>query len=104
MDITIAVKDKDPKHPSEKDKSKWEWVSMPETDIFDKPQQKASINGIDFERGNRYFMPPDWATELRRIIKTTMRADMRIMQATPDVKSVRETPAQGGVDSTFIRQ
>lgn len=88
-----------PDSPVEQDKGKWEWVVFPEVDIFDKPHQAASLNGFKFERGHRYFCPPDVAGELRRLIATALKADMRLMQATPDIKSVRETNSE----ATFVR-
>jgi hypothetical protein len=107
-DITVSWKEKDvdktgkPNHPVTQDKSKWEWVTFPEVDVFDKPHQAASINDLKFERGNRYFVPPEVADELRRIIKTAEKADRRILQGSPDVKSIQESPS-GNQGVTFIR-
>lgn len=72
------------------DTSNWEYVSLPEKDLFDKPFQGAAINDYRFEHGKTYFMPPDWAAELRRILAAAQKADIRLMQSTPDVKSVKE--------------
>lgn len=91
----------------EPDKGKWEWVVFPEVDIFDKPHQPASLNGFKFERGSRYFCPPDVAAELRRLIATALKADMRLMQSTPDLKAVTQqrenTTTPGAGNSTFVR-
>lgn len=83
------------------DKSDWQYVEVPEADMFDKPHQGAEINGLRFSRGNTYFMPPLYASELKRILTTMDRADRRIMQSTPDVRSINQAP--GTSQSTFIR-
>lgn len=105
-DVIVSVEKTLPKGVApnvvEPDRGKWEWVPFPDVDIFDKPHQPVSINGIKFERGNRYFMPPDWATELRKLLATGHRADMRLMQSTPDVRSVNQAPSQNP-QTTFVR-
>lgn len=78
-----------------KDRSAWEYVTLPESDIFDKPHQGAAINQQRFFRGKTYFMPPDWAAELRRILEVMQKADIRILQSTPDRKAIREMSRDG---------
>ena len=83
------------------DTKNWEYVTCPNADLFEKNWQGASINQFKFEGGKTYFMPPDFATELRRIIATNQRADLRILQSHPDVKSV--ALSQGSSGAQFSR-
>lgn len=77
------------------DRSNWEYVSIPEYDIFDKPHQGAAINLQRFTRGKTYFMPPDWAGELRSILAKMNKADIRILQSSPDLKGQRDAGGAG---------
>lgn len=105
-DVIVSVDKSLPKgvkaNPTYEDKSLWEWVPFPEFDIFDKPHQPVSINGIRFERGNRYFLPKEWAEDLRTLLATGHKADMRLMQSTPDLKAVQQSPSQNP-QTTFVR-
>ena len=83
------------------DTKDWEYVTCPSADLFEKNWQGASINQYKFEGGKTYFMPPAFAAELRRIIATNQRADLRILQSHPDVKSV--ALSQGSSGSQFSR-
>lgn len=91
--------------PKEVDRSNWEYITIPEFDLFDKPFQGASLNGYKFERGKTYFVEPEVAKEVRRILAVAQKADMRILQSHPDVKAVADQQ-RGGTQaggSTFIR-
>ena len=83
------------------DTKNWEYVTCPSADLFEKTWQGASINQYKFVGGKTYFMPPDFAAELRRIIATNQRADLRILQSHPDVKSV--ALSQGSSGASFTR-
>ena len=91
--------------PKEVDRSNWEYVSIPEYDIFDKPLQGVSLNGYKFERGKTYFTEPEVAKEVRRIIAMGQRADLRILQSHPDTKAVNDQQRSGqqAGGSTFVR-
>jgi hypothetical protein len=91
--------------PKEVDRSNWEYVSIPEIDIFDKPFQGCSLNGYKFERGKTYFVEPDVAKEINRILKMAEKADLRILQSHPDVKAVNDQQRSGqqAGGSTFVR-
>jgi hypothetical protein len=93
--------------PPEKDidRSNWEYITIPETDIFDKPLQGVSLNGYKFERGKRYFAAPDVVKEVQRILAMGQKADMRILQSHPDVRAVNDQQRSGtqAGGSTFIR-
>ena len=96
-----------PEPPSVKevDRSNWEYITIPETDIFDKPLQGVSLNGYKFERGKTYFTEPEVAKEVRRILAVGQKADMRILQSHPDVKAVSDQQRGGNQagGSTFVR-
>ena len=93
------------RNPPAADRSKWEYISIPETDIFDKPFQGCGLNGYKFERGKRYFVAPEVATEINRILQMAQKADLRILQSHPDVKAVndQQRAGQAAGGSTFVR-
>jgi len=76
------------------DKDNWEWVEIPATDIFDQRHCGVSINFERYEPevvdGNytgkvgKYFVSPEAAGEIRRLLANKMRGDMRILQPTRD--------------------
>ena len=92
--------------PKEVDRSKWEYITIPESDIFDKPLQSVSLNGYKFERGKTYFVEPPVAKEVNRILAMGQKADLRILQSHPDVKAVsdQQRGGQQAGGSTFVRQ
>lgn len=94
-----------PEPQGEVDRSNWEYVTIPTVDIFDKPFQGASLNGYKFERGKTYFVEPEVAAEVRRILAMAQKADMRILQSAPDVRAVNDQQREGTQvgGSTFVR-
>ena len=86
--------------PATIDRTNWEYVTIPEADIFQKPFQGIGLNGYKFERGQRYFVAPDVAAELRRLLEVAARADRRIFESHPDVGKL----PYGQNGGTFIRQ
>jgi hypothetical protein len=76
------------------DKSNWEYVEVPETDIFDKPFDGVSINFIPYNSG-KHFVEPEIAGEIRRLLSARMKADMRILRPTTDKKAL-EIMARSG--------
>jgi hypothetical protein len=70
-------------------------VTIPFYDIFDKPHQGAAINSQRFHRGETYFMPPDWAQELSEILERMNKADIRILQSSPDRETVKNMSKDG---------
>lgn len=77
------------------DRTNWQYVEIPDVDIFDKPFQGLSINGYKFERGNKYFVAPEVAQEIARIIKVNEKADRRILQSHPDVRAINDQLRDG---------
>src|SRR5208282_2365070 len=50
------------------DETNWEWVEIPETDLFDKPYGYIGLNTETYGPG-KHFVDPDIASELKRIIE-----------------------------------
>lgn len=76
------------------DKSRYEWVEVPEEDLFGAPHTGVSINFEQFGPG-RYFVDPEKADELNRLLKNRVRADMRVLQPNRD-KKMAEIMARNG--------
>jgi hypothetical protein len=81
---------------AEVDKSTWEWVTVPAKDLFGDSHTGVSINFRKFtpkldEEGQptgeegKYFVDPDSASEVRRLLAQYHQAQMRIMQRQPDL-------------------
>jgi hypothetical protein len=79
------------------DKSNYEWVEVPATDIFGAPHTGVSINFREFAaekndegrytgRPGKYFVDPETAGEVRRLLEVRRIADMRILQPNQDTK------------------
>ena len=88
------------KHTS--DQKLWEYVTVPEQDIFGNENQGFFINHDRFLPGV-YFVPPEIASEMKRIIRVAMDADIRLMQPKKHLKSLLEAGLQrvtpGGVSN-----
>jgi len=76
------------------DKSNWEYVEVPETDIFDKVFDGVSINFVQYGPG-KHFVDPDIAGEIRRLLAARSKADIRILRPTTDKKAL-EIMARSG--------
>jgi len=72
----------------------WEYVDIPETDLFDQPFGYISINLEQYGPG-RHFVDPDVAGELRRILKVRTQSDLRIYRPTADKKMLEIMARQG---------
>jgi|SRR5690242_4628116 len=72
----------------------WEYVEVPEVDLFDKPFGKISINLIDYHPG-KHFVRPDIAKEMRGLLRDRFQSDMRILRPTKD-KKMLEIMARNG--------
>lgn len=76
------------------DQANWEYVEVPEVDLFDKPFGKVSINLIDYGPG-KHFVRPDIAKEIRGLLRDRFRSDMRVLRPTQD-KKMLEIMARNG--------
>ena len=82
----VAVKnDREAILARNEDKANWEYVEVPDVDLFDKPFTPVSINFIQYGPG-KYHLDPETAGEVRRLVKQRERSDRRILQPTKDKK------------------
>ena len=65
------------------DKNNWEWVEIPDTDLFGEPHTGVSINFETFLPG-KYFVSPEMASEIKRLLANRLRGDMRVLQPRQD--------------------
>lgn len=70
-----------------KDTSNYEWVEVPEADLFDKRHQGVQVNFEKYGPG-RHFLPPELAGEVRRLLASKVRSDIRILQPKRDQKAM----------------
>lgn len=81
-----------------KDKANWEWVTVPEHDLFGKANEGVSVNFEKFGPG-KHFVNPLLAEQIRTLVEGALRAEMRIMQPQTDpryneiMKKMGRTPA-----------
>lgn len=61
-------------------KDKWQYITIPEKDIYDHPFGSLAINEHVFEAGMKHFVPPDIAKELQRLITTREAYLMQLLQ------------------------
>jgi hypothetical protein len=80
------------------DKSRYEWVEVPETDLFGEVHTGVSINFEQFGPG-RHYLDPERAAEVRRLVNNRLRSDMRVLQPNRD-KKMEEIRARNGRPST----
>jgi alkylation response protein AidB-like acyl-CoA dehydrogenase len=70
------------------DKAQWEWVEVPDHDLFGEPHTGVSINFEQFGPG-RYFVSPEMAGEIKRLLENRQRGDIRVLQPRQDVVMAR---------------
>lgn len=101
-----TVNPKSKEYVEQQDKSKFEFVTIPAEDIFNKPHQGVAINGVKLERGHTYSVGPTYAREIRERLAISQKADLRILQSHPDVKAVNDQQRSGSSSggSTFVRE
>jgi hypothetical protein len=64
-------------------KDLWEWVEIPDTDLFGEDHTGVSVNFEQFLPG-KHFVSPEMATEVRRLLANRMRGDIRVLQPRQD--------------------
>ncbi len=78
-------------------KADWQYVEIPATDLFGESHSGVSINFEQYQpeigedgqpTGNskRYFVSPEVAGEITRLLETRLRSDMRVLQPNQDKK------------------
>ena len=81
-----------------KDKANWEWVVVPEHDLFGKPHKGVIHNFQEYGPG-RHFLDPLTAEQIRTSVANGLAGEMRIMQSqtapgyTEIMKKMGRTPA-----------
>lgn len=78
-----------------KDKANWEWVEVPEEDIFGRPHTGVSVNMRSFGPG-KHYVDPEMAGEIKRLLKNRMRGDIRVLQPHQDRQAVAFMGKTGG--------
>jgi hypothetical protein len=76
------------------DEANWEYVDIPETDLFDQPFGYITINLEQYGPG-KHYVDPDVAGELRRILKVRMQSDLRVYRPSQDKKMLEIMARQG---------
>lgn len=69
---------------SNQDKSQWEWVEVPDVDLFGEAHTGVSVNFEKFLPG-RYHVSPEMASEIKRLLANRQRGDIRVLQPRQDV-------------------
>lgn len=67
----------------------WEFVEVPETDLYDYKFEGFWINGTHFKPG-KHLLPPDWANEAKRILKVWEVGNRRMLRPTPHKTTLDE--------------
>jgi len=81
-----------------RDKSNWEWVTVPEHDLFGKPHLGVIHNFEKYAPG-RHFLDPIIAEQIRTNLANGLTGEMRIMQSQTApgyleiMKKINRTPA-----------
>jgi len=79
----------------EADKSTWEYVTIPDVDIFDNRFPTIRVNHEEFLAGKRYFCCPSLAKEVREILERRQREDIRILRPDKNRKALNEAVQHG---------
>ena len=69
-------------------KDNWEWVEIPDVDLFGEDHTGVSVNFEQFLPG-KYFVSPEMASEVRRLLANRMRGDIRVLQPRQDAVMAR---------------
>lgn len=67
---------------------KWEWVEIPDTDLFGEAHTGVSVNFEKFLPG-KYFVSPEMAFEVKRLLANRVRGDIRVLQPKQDAVMAR---------------
>jgi hypothetical protein len=70
------------------DKNNWEWVEVPDVDLFGEEHTGVSVNFEAFTPG-KYFVSPEMAGEIKRLLANRMRGDIRVLQPRQDAVMAR---------------
>ena len=79
----------------EEDQSTWQYVTIPEKDLYDQVFPTIFVNNERFEAGKRYFACPSLAQEVQAIIARAQAADLRLMRPDKHEASLRQVSGEG---------
>ena len=67
----------------------YEFVEVPEFDLYDYKFEGFWINGLHLKPG-KHLLAPDWAAEAKRILKVWETGNRRMLRPTPHRESERQ--------------
>jgi len=76
-------------------KADWEYVTIPEIDLYDQPHPSLWNNRKEFKPGT-HLVPPDLARSLKDRLSAFDESQRRIYRGTSDRKTVRQI-GKGGI-------
>ena len=82
---------------SEDNKADWEYVTIPETDLYDEPHPSIWNNRREFAPGTHH-LSPEMAADLKDRLKVFAASQRRILRGTPDrltLKQIADRDARG---------
>ena len=74
----------------QKEEEKLEYVTIPAVDIYDEIYPMFQINRDKYESGMTHLVAPVVATELREMIARFEKSRVRLMQRSPDSRSLKQ--------------
>ena len=77
------------------DKSSWEYVEIPEKDLLGQVHCDVTLNRDVFEAGQKYFVSPEVAGEVKRMLRAKEIEDIRLYRPDAHQKSLKEA-SRGG--------
>jgi hypothetical protein len=72
-------------------KEEFEYVTVPDTDLFDQPHPGVRINGVHFGPGTHKISDPILAATGKERLQAHSRSDVRILQPKRDAEALRVT-------------
>ena len=74
---------------SEDNKVDWEYVTIPETDLYDEPHPSIWNNRTEFAPGTHH-LSPEMAADLKDRLKVFQESQRRILRGTPDKRTLQQ--------------
>lgn len=87
-----------------KDKEKGEFVEIPELDMYDFPHPKVQINRMEFLPGNKYKLPENVATEVKRILHSLEQSQIRLLRPRKDRRSIGQVQGNNPTSGILMDQ
>ncbi len=83
VEPVMVVTEKDKILADNQNKDLWQWVEVPETDMFDDVHTGVNLNFVEYGPG-KHFVNPETAGEIRRLLAIRAKADLRVLSPKPD--------------------